>query len=334
MFRTFEAAFCEIGALHATHSAEQYEDDTEKDSFVVLREIDLRRNIARVGGGAIMASHPTTVLFACSHEVNPEEKDSFDLIQYYVDWKVMSDLQQLSEDKQCASWIGNRVEEGGYGDLKANHAVSALSAFRNPNKGSPTKQTVITRMDPVPELPPIDVTLSDAFGQSPAEPRTSHPDLVLKIRTEGVENGIEISGHLTESFSRGTAVLYPVIIRGKPGTYTLHLELSDTEIKSNSMRVEILPCPIGWRSVSDGTDCEKCEQGTYNFDEDSETCHICPDDSMCHSWGIEPNKKHWVPFPCHKGGSKKCLTESVCDHGEHTSRKIVRQQHVWRLDSR
>lgn len=284
-------------------------EDLKGDVFVVLRGTDFVNNSAQVGGGAVMTARPHQVLFSCFFVPTKRDLDIRDITTIILDEKAVSKQLSFADDAHCQSWKNNHVGSGGYGPLKAGYVTHARVSLSVETVDDVRSRFLLEREynNSMTDLK-LYVTLFDQFEQYPAEVRIDHPDLTVKV---DINDTPDLIGQLESHFERGVAVLR---VKGHPGNSTLNLKFSDDRIETIVVEIEVMPCPIGWFSILEGQDCQKCAVGTYNFDPNATNCRECPEDGRCRSWGIEPINGFWLPFPCHEDVTA-CLTKSACNFG-------------------
>lgn len=275
----------------------------------MLKGTVFSRNEAIIGGGAIFVQQPEDVAFSCLL-VSTKRNETSNLQSLFLSSREVSKLELLSKKNLCSSWKNNQVQSGGYGDQIAGYAID--TKLKSTSKDNAIK---VNRAERNPQLPTFHILLFDAFNQSFAEPQSDRSQLILSLKTN---EEVEISGQRETVFQRGKATLDGVFIRGFPGNYSLNLTFSDDRIADIRIQFEILPCPIGWTSIANDQDCQKCEAGTYHFESNATECMTCPEGGICRFWGISPDKNYWLPFPC-SNSPYKCPLKRACDYGHPSS---------------
>lgn len=293
------------GGLHLNHKSVPYRSNFKNSPIIVLKNLDLMDNYARIGGGGIMASHPAHVAVQCSGRVEaPTSKNLADGLLKINDVHQMSRLSQ----KACPAWKGNSVGEGGYGPTRATFAFTANVCLANDKECFDANGEIPVHSS-AGLIPPIKITLVDQYGQSPAEPPPCSDHFFVAPQSKDVR----LSGQLESHFFRGEASLTETTVTGNPGDYSLTLHFSDKRMADINLYTELRSCAIGEQSVLHNTACQKCEAGTYSVQEPLEKCTECHGSAICRKWGIAPKNGHWIPSPC-VTQARECLSENACTY--------------------
>ena len=180
------------------------------------------------------------------------------------------------------------------------------------------------------DLPVIEVSMYDHYGQGPA--RRGSRDARAQL---GELEDVHLSNYL--SYARAVLVspdgLLPNDLVGNltsgrdnitvgpplvtPGQYTATLIVPDLNEERVTLSVDIRTCVINEVPRDDNRGCIECKPGRYNFDPETSTCTVCPDNGDCSGKYALPKSGHWNAFPC-SHHMQKCIFEEAC-HGLNTS---------------
>ena len=223
---------------------------------------------------------------------------------------------------------GNTVGEGGYGPDIATPAIGYyVTLYYKNGTNVPLRQGDeygMGKWKSGEDLPVIEVSMYDHYGQGPA--RRGSGDARAQL---GEMDDVYLSSYL--SYARAVLVspngLLPNDLVGNltsgrdnitvgpplvtPGNYTASLIVPDLNEERVTLSVNIRTCVINEVQRDDNRGCIECKPGRYNFDPETSTCTVCPENGDCSGKYALPKSGHWNAFPCsHK--MQKCVFEEAC----------------------
>ena len=232
-------------------------------------------------------------------------------------------------EKSNVTFIGNSVEDGGYGESVASTPVTALLTDLDDGGGRP--ETTLTKSA---FLSGDRLRFKVEFKDGLDESVTFADRLTARISCDGDRSDdpasncalLEISGQETaEVNEKGMANFTAVRLRGlESQTYTLRVEYRSTSelqtlnAEQSVVRVTMRPCQIGERTVSEAGDlleCQECSSSTYNLVPGAPECQPCPANGNCESRVIVPDSGYWQDSPC-SASIARCLTSHACKFRE------------------
>ena len=222
----------------------------------------------------------------------------------------------------------NTVGEGGYGPHIATPALGYNVTLYYEDGTQITLEQGdeydLGKWESGDDLPVIEVTLYDHYGQTPARRGSSD----AKILPGGME---ELQLPEYSSYARVVLAspdgllpndLVGNLIPGKdnitvgppivtPGHYTAALNVPDLNEERVTLSVNIRRCVINEVPRDDNRGCIECKPGSYNFDPETGSCTVCPDNGDCSGKYVLPKSGHWNAFPC-SHHVQRCLREDAC----------------------
>lgn len=89
-----------------------------------------------------------------------------------------------------------------------------------------------------------------------------------------------------------------------------------------NLEVHVRECQIGEESIRDETQCQECDNSSYNFNpQKANGCAACPENADYTGRFIIPKESNWHKSPCHSS-VKECLIEEAC---KYTDRQEILQ---------
>ena len=214
-----------------------------------------------------------------------------------------------SERDVCPEWTDNIAD--GYGGAVGSFASKVKKGIQ----GGDGNHTVINGTSYVVRnqasrslLPTITLEVTDEFGQGPA---VVVDNITIQATMMSPDNFF--TGSVAIFLEGGVGNFSNIIGFQQPGRYTLNITFSEESIEAFIIIVEIRDCTIGETTAANGSFCQSCSPGTYNFLlEPASTCLPCHKDSICNTHFIRPRKGHWHQFPC-SNQIQRCMTNRACD---------------------
>lgn len=170
-------------------------------------------------------------------------------------------------------------------------------------------------------LPPLNVTLLDAFGNMANEQAhlmiTSSDSWVGLLGPMGA--GMQING---------TGIVTGITLRGEPGKHHLQLTATSEEegrhtVVDDIVTVFVRKCRIGERAMD--IECRKCYEHFYNFIPGSKTCKQCSENARCNGIALAPLDGYWHNSS-HSDVIMECLNEKACKYENRTEELMRRAE--------
>ena len=306
----FDASVPEISVEKDQSGANPFTESASRITF--------RRNRASVAGGAVFALNPHRV------EVLAPKCRSFVEDSYTQNFTITS----FAKSAVCRAMKGNTVGEGGYGPDIATPAFGYYVTLHYKNGTHvPLEQGDdydLGRWKSGDDLPAIEVSMYDHYGQGPARRGSRDakaqlgdledvhlPDYLSYARAVLVsDDGLlpnDLVGNLTSG--RDNITVGPPLVT--PDKYTAVLIVPDLNEEHVTLSVNIRPCVINEVPRDDNRGCIECKPGRYNFDPETGSCTVCPENGDCSGKYALPKSGHWNAFPC-SHHMQKCVFGEAC----------------------
>ena len=276
-------------------------------------------NSASVAGGAVFAKNTECMaLFGLEYEDLTEGRCDQDFItissgKYFLLFSKLKD---------------NTVGEGGYGRHIATPALGYnVTLYYEDGTNITLKQGDehdLGKWESGDDLPVIEVILYDHYRQTPARSgyrgakivpggmkEVQLPDYSSYVRVVlASPDGLlpnDLVGNLIPG--KDNITVGPPMVT--PGHYTATLNVPDLNEERVTLSVEIRRCVINEVPREDNRSCIECKSGSYNFDPETGTCTVCPDNADCSGKYVLPKSGNWNAFPC-SHHVQRCLREDAC----------------------
>lgn len=113
----------------------------------------------------------------------------------------------------------------------------------------------------------------------------------------------------------GATTFDGTIVQASPGTYNLTYTFSSwderTEIAPVQVMIHISTCQFGEFTGNDGTSCQLCPTGNFNFGESVTDCSECPNHAVCNGTLLVPDQGYWHST-VYSTQMHKCLGWKAC----------------------
>ena len=250
-------------------------------------------NSAEYAGGAIFTSSSRNVGISCDSEADDGAENSSLLLAEALNLTIPI----------CPSWRDNTASY--YGPVIASFASQANVIIHGSSITSSEDSPLYMYRSGSPLS--IGLEVRDDFDQGPAVGRNN------RVVSSSVSSpDILFSGNHTILLESFTAELN-VTGFAKPGNYTVLIDFNEENLDSVVIKFEVQKCAIGEVSLGGGTLCEPCSTTTYNFNPDEDhSCKECPENGICTTRVILPDRGYWHPTPC-STHIQKCLSTDACD---------------------
>lgn len=83
------------------------------------------------------------------------------------------------------------------------------------------------------------------------------------------------------------------------------------DIPSVRVQIHISSCQFGEFTGNDGTSCQQCPKGTFNFGESVTDCRECPKHAVCNGSLLVPDQGYWHSA-VYSTQMHKCLGWKAC----------------------
>ena len=304
--------------------SEEYVGDNFHSSLSSCGGLSFTENHASVAGGAIFARNDYHMaFFGLEYENTKEGRPDQDFASA---WFAKNPVYEAMK--------GNTVGEGGYGPRIATRAMGYHVTMRHENGTHISLEQGdeydLGKWESGDDLPIIEVSMYDHYGQGPArrgsrDARAQLGELedvhlsdymsyarAVLVSPDGLLPN-DLVGNLTSG--RDNITVGPPLVT--PGQYTADLIVPDLNEEHVTLSVDIRTCVINEVPRDDNRGCIECKPGRYNFDPETSTCTVCPDNGDCSGKYALPKSGHWNAFPC-SHHMQKCIFEEAC-HGLNTS---------------
>ena len=265
--------------------------------LAVLRETVLRKNRASSTGGAIFTNNFDAIRVSCSQDSGSQ-------------WRSTHIIR--SEEDVCDNWKQNTARA--YGQTVGSPAVQMRKVIQSESGSEMVvaeNHYVVQNYASGTPLPTIILQSFDDLGQISAAGLASSTVRATMSSPDGF-----FRGSMTISLEGGRGSFTDIVGFQPPGNYALHISFSEEYLEDFVVQVEVRNCRIGEVVAANGSFCQPCNSGSYNFSpEEESTCLQCPEDAVCDSSFIRPKKGFWHQFPC-SNQLQRCLTDRACDFAE------------------
>ena len=289
-------------------------------NFGFSRELKLRfsSNYAEIAGGAVFVQDTRYIELLhlkCTPPLNASASNVGEKVSF-------------SRTAECEEMEGNTVKDGGYGPNIATPSTGffATLIFENGTKHSLAEGDGCDLGDwkSGADLPLLQVTMYDSFGQGMARTRSPTAEVVTisRVQIPVPSYGFpvvalvhskdqlfqnDLVGDLTDG--KGILVMGSPLV--EPGNYSADVSIQRLTERNITFTVTARKCVINEYPREDKRECLKCDQRHYNFNLTNGSCIICPENADCTGIYVIPTPGNWNAFPCsHK--IHRCLREDAC----------------------
>ena len=275
-------------------------------------------NHAEIAGGAVFAQyrdHIERLKLRCTPPLNASSGG--------VDSKI-----SFSRTAACEEMKGNTVKDGGYGPDIATPSTGffATILFENGKNHSLAEGDSGDFGDwkSGKELPLLQVTMYDSFGQGLARTRSHIAEVVTFLPDQDpiTSYGFPVTAllHSEDKLFRNDLVCNlrdgkDILVMGsplvKPGKYSAKLGAHDVSDGDITFTVTARECVINEYRRDDNKECIECDHRHYNFNPVDGSCANCPENANCTGMYVLPDPGKWNSFPC-SHEIHRCLYEDAC----------------------
>lgn len=213
------------------------------------------------------------------------------------------------------SWTGNRVLKNIAGGVVGTYGRRlALSTNSSSEFRILQANEFVFRFEGIQsgqQLPTIQITVLDAFGQSPAP--TSPPSFNASIMSPDRL----FQGVVTSQVTNGVGTFPEIAALRPPGKYTLKI-IPQTmfSIQEATLMIQIRACRIDEEPTRGMLLCRACGNNSYNFEPTKhDGCAACPDKASCQGRYIVPEDGYWHKGPCHDNVAQ-CIRKDACTYAD------------------
>lgn len=287
-------------------------------SRVLLLNTSFRNNFAHQSGAALVVTKMDGILVSCDKESEIHDRHFMNELTLQI-WIKENGMKELNSTNPCPSWHGNKLSHGASGGVIgtfghklsiANDSGSGHQLFNDTKYGF-----ILPNVSSGRELPKLIITTLDAFGNCHA-PTLHEKDAIT------LESKVFLQQMVSFSFVDGTCIIEDILGFVRPGKYAIQvIPRSDDILEPTRLTLVVRSCEINEEPARNGTFCEKCDEGSYNFESVVGNCALCPKGANCSETYIVPIDGYWHKSPCHDK-MKKCIIEEACNHSNRT-RKLT-----------
>eukprot|EP00210_Caulerpa_lentillifera_P003956 g3775.t1 len=259
-------------------------------------------NFANLSGAAILTKHANGVLIDC---------DLRERIRSFVNEEEKNTLTSIHPTKLCSSWSRNEISNNTFEAVVSTYGQEIkLTIARDEEvelNGSPSDEYVLENVSSGEQLPMLDVTVLDGFGNGPAP--TLQYSFLARLYPP---NNVTLGEHLA-NISVGFGHFSNVTLFARPGNYTIELRSENMALRTVQLRAIVRKCHVDEEPTNDYLTCQKCDVVSYSFHpSEVGACTQCPNGGNCTGRYIISDKGYWHKSPCHST-VQKCLIEEACD---------------------